>query len=113
MSNQPKQDPSKEIQTLTVSLIESFVTYEHHGNLTLVPTEWPELDGKSKEEIAKWLNNNMEDLYLDDDNKIVRKEAADEDSDDIRTLSDFWSESEVWHEKIKNEERFLEVRPNP
>ena len=108
MSNQTEQNQSKETQTLTVSLIESFVTYENHGNLTLVPTDWPELEGKSKEEIAEWLNKNKGRLYVDCENdpKLVREEAED---GDVMSLSEFWSEAEVLHDKIKDEERFMVV----
>ena len=85
------------------------------------------LEGKSQEEMADWLNKNQSSLFVDAENNLVRdnfyhfspeeiKEMIENEEEtenvvdeDIITLGEFWSDAEVLHDKIKNEQRFLVV----
>ena len=109
----------------SVRLMESFVTYECHGDIKLNLDLFPDLKGKTDQEIQEWLNDNYCDLYVDTwshelrkDNKIVYdeeeleyyKENPDEKpesdiADDVIELSEYWSNTEVVWDKIKCEEK--------
>jgi hypothetical protein len=107
-------------------MMESYVTYENHGDLVLNFEFFPELEGKSDEVIQKWLEEfssqlfvNVETLELRKDRKYVysseeieqakadNEELEQFEDDDVVGLWDYWSEAEVQWDKIKNETRKL------
>jgi hypothetical protein len=100
---------------------ESYVTYCGKGEYVIDTSKFPELDGKSEEEVVKWLYENQESVavnteYTDDDpNKhvynnydvtyeIVPLEKGDAET---ATLYDYTSDSSVIWDKIKNEEDYF------
>jgi len=114
------------MNTRKVNMMESFVTYENHGELVLDFDVFPELVGKTDQEIQEWLNNSMDSLYVHVDIGELRKdkkyvytqeeideakesgeELEDSEDDDVVSLWDYWSESEVNWDKIKNETKSL------
>ena len=116
------------MNTRTVNMMESFTTHACHGTLTLNFAIFPELEGKSDEEIQIWLNNNYSSLFVNSDNGELRKDknyiysaeqleeckANGEDpepfeDESVVSLNDYWSESEVQWDKIKNETQSLVV----
>ena len=110
--------------------MESFITYENHGDVTLNLDYFPELKDKTDDEIQEWLNQNYSELYVHvysnefrKDNKIVYdeeeleyyKENPDEkpESDideDVVELCEYWSGTEVVWDKIKCEEKTMFVQ---
>jgi hypothetical protein len=114
----------------SVRLMESFITYENHGDIVFNFDHFPELEGKSNEELQDWLNQHYCDLYIDcntlelrKDNKIVYEEEdlayyaenpdekpEDDIDEDIWELAEFWSQTEVEWDRIKCEERTMYVQ---
>jgi len=109
-----------------VRMMESYTTYECHGDLELNFDIFPDLKDKSGDEIQKWLNENYSDLYVHCGTGELRKdknyiyspedlEAYKEDGEEpeafedseIIELYEYWSNSEVIWDKIKCEEKDL------
>jgi hypothetical protein len=114
------------MNTRKINMMESFTTYENHGELQLNFEYFPELVGKTDEEIQNWLYENDENLFvhidtceLRKDNKYIyseeeiqeAKEEGEEleecEDEEVVSLWDYWSESEVNWDKIKNEKKYL------
>jgi len=114
------------MNTRKVNMMESYVTYENHGELVLNFELFPELVGKEDKELQEWLSNSMDSLFVHVDSCEIRKnnkyvyseeeileaketgeELEDSEDDDVVSLWDYWSESEVNWDKIKNETKSL------
>lgn len=111
-------------------MMESFVTYECHGDIKLNVDHIPELKDKTNQEIQDWLNEHYYDLYVDTytqelrkDKKVIYSEEeegyyeenpeerpADEDDEGVIELSEYWSNTSVEWDKIKCEEKNLIVQ---
>ena len=111
----------------TIRLMESFTTYECHGDINLNLKHFPELQNKSNEEIQEWLNSNYDELYIDSLSGELRKDCyydytpeeldemlvngeEREENPDVIDLLDYWSSTEVIWDKIKDEEKTLHVQ---
>jgi hypothetical protein len=116
-----------EENTKTVRLMESFTTYECHGDVKLNFDIFPELKDKTDQEIQTWLNENSDSLYVNTFNQELRKDCyyvfSSEEWDemtvngeepeidaDVIELSEYWSNTEVIWDKIKCEEKTLHVQ---
>jgi hypothetical protein len=116
-----------EENTKTVRLMESFTTYECHGDIKLNLDIFPELKDKTNQEIQTWLNENSGNLYIDCYSQELRKDQyyiySQEELDDMLVngedpeiddsvieLSEYWSNTEVIWDKIKCEEKTLHVQ---
>jgi hypothetical protein len=107
-------------------MMESYTTFENHGELELNFEYFPELVGKTDEELQVWLDQNIGELYIHVGSGEIRKdkkyiysaedieeakangeEIEDFEDDDVVDLWDYWSESEVNWDKIKNEKKYL------
>jgi hypothetical protein len=111
----------------TIRLMESYITYENHGDINLNLNYFPELQGKTNSEIQDWLNANSDNLYVDSNNGEIRKDRyyiyTQEEYDDMAVngedpeidedvieLLEYWNNSEVIWDKIKCEEKTLYVQ---
>jgi hypothetical protein len=112
--------------------MESFITYENHGDIVFNFDFFPELKGKTNDELQDWLNQNYCNLYIDcntselrKDNKIIYDEEdleyyaekpdekpEDDVDEDVWELAEFWSQTEVVWDRIKCEERTMYVQEN-
>ena len=116
---------------IELTMMESFVTYENKGAITVNPNYFSALVGKTSQEAAKWLSENIWDLYVDADtgeifpsNKISKDEFMDEygveeeDLDDEGwnegligesriPMMDYFSQREVISDRIKAEEKYF------
>lgn len=116
-----------EENTKTIRLMESFTTYECHGDIKLNFVIFPELKDKTDQEIQTWLNENSDSLYIDCSNNELQKDqyytypqeelddmAANgeepEKDDNIIDLQEYWSNTTVVWDKIKCEEKTLHVQ---
>jgi len=112
----------------TVNMMESFTTYACHGTLTLNFAIFAELEENSDEKVQTWLNDNYASLFVNSENGELRKDknyvysaeqfeeckANGEDpepfeDESVVSLNDYWSESEVQWDKVKNETQSLVV----
>lgn len=93
---------------------ESFVTYCGYEDYIVDLDKFPELQGKSEEEITKWLYDNSEKLSVDftyeDNNPRGEMGKASEiipyDPEATVLLHDLGSNGVTW-DKIKNEEHYF------
>jgi hypothetical protein len=116
-----------EENTKTVRLMESFITYECRGDIKLNLDIFPELKDKTDDEIQNWLNSNFDNLYVNGFNHELRKDCyyvySQEEWDemtvngedpeidaDVIELSEYWSNTEVVWDKIKNEEKNMFIQ---
>jgi len=106
--------------------MESYVTYESHGDLNLNLELFPDLKDKSDEEIQTWLNDNYSNLYVhcgsgelrwdknyiyDEADLEAYKDEGEEpevfEDSEVVELCEYWSNTEVIWDKIKCEEKNL------
>jgi hypothetical protein len=102
---------------------ESYVTYCGKGEYVIDTSKFPELDGKSEQEVVQWLYENQESVgvnsdYIDDDpnkhsyndyDKAYEIVPLEEDDDESPSLYDYTSDSSVVWDKIKNEEDYFRL----
>lgn len=100
-------------------MCESFVTYINKGSLELNMEDFPELQGKTNQEINIWLSENSNDLYVNwegrirKDNLMVYEEDEleegdlPEEDDEAVILSDYFRDAGVAFDKIKNEDSYF------
>jgi len=93
----------------SISLLESFETYEGHGEIKIDMDLFPELVGKTDKEIDEWLNVHYCDLFVDSNSSELRKEK-DPNDDDVIELSEYWNNCEVVWDKIKNETKTMKIK---
>ena len=100
---------------------ESYVTFCGKGEYVIDTSKFPELDGKSEDEVVEWLYNNQESVavnpdYIDDDpnkhsvndyDKALEIVPLAEGDDETPRLYDYTSDSSVIWDKIKNEEDYF------
>ena len=105
---------------------ESYVTYCGKGEYVIDTSKFPELDGKSEEEVVKWLYDNQERVainsdYEDDDpdkhlyndyDKAYEVVPLDDSDSDSATLYDYTRDSSVVWDKIKHEEDYFRFMHN-
>lgn len=126
--NKSKYPNMSEENIKTVRLMESYTTYESHGDIKLNLNIFPELNGKSNSEIQDWLDQNFHNLYIHcgscelrkDQNYVYTEEELEdykadneepelfEDSDVIE-LCEYWNSTEVVWDKIKGEEKTMHI----
>ena len=114
-----------ESNTRSVRLMESYTTYECHGDININLDIFPELKDKTNEEIEQWLNDNYCSLYVHcgsgeirkDMNYVYEPEDLEEgevpelfEDSDVVELAEYWSNTEVVWDKIKGEEKTLHVK---
>lgn len=116
------------MNTRKINMMESYTTYENHGELVLNFELFPELVGKTDEEIQGWLNQNSEELFIHVDSMELRKdkkyvytledleeakangeEIEDFEDDEVIELSECQAGAEVLWDKIKNERKYLHL----
>lgn len=121
---------SKE-NTIEVTLMESFITYENHGSLKINLDDFPEFVDKSREELIDYLNANKSKLFVDTFyNTIVKTDRIkpdredyteneweemaqtgahemEEENPDAIPLYDYWIDTECFFSKIKDERKYL------
>ena len=106
-----------------IRLLESYVTYEGHGHIILNFDIFPELKDKTNEEIDKYLNDNIDNLYACTNTNELRKDNMEiidpleyeedeeipqpEEDPDVIELQEYWNDCECVWNKIKNETRTL------
>jgi hypothetical protein len=117
---------NEEQKVIVITMMESYTTYENHGTLKIDLENWVELDGKDKNEIAEWLNNNSDNLFVDTttgeikrdqfykydqeelDDMLVNGEEKEVD-EDIIPLYEYRQNTEVISDRIKNEQKYLYI----
>ena len=124
---------------ITLHMCESYITYTNKGQVKIDVNYFPQLKDKTKQEVAKWVTENIDNLYIDTyygwvfPSKIVTKEefilnngledlsgkeledalveegweGEYESEDDRIPLHEFFNESGVVFDKIKNEEHYF------
>jgi hypothetical protein len=84
-------------RTVRVNITESYTTYVYREHLEINVEDYPELEGKSDEEIAEYIQNNASDM------------KAPEDYDYADNLYDACMEMDIANEKVNNEEYEIDV----
>jgi len=83
---------------MKIYLTESFHTQIIKGTIDIEPSNYPELEGKTEDEILDYLNRNSQDMYLT---------VEDEEMD--WSIYDVLSEQETVREKEKNYETHIYI----
>ena len=99
---------------------QSYVTYCGMGEYVIDTSKFPELDGKTEDEVVKWLYDNQESVavntdYVDDDpnkHSVNQFDVAYEivpltEHGENGTLQDYTSDASTMWDKIKNEEDYF------
>jgi len=86
---------------MKIYLTESFHTQIIKGSIDIEPSNYPELEGKTRDEILDYLNRNSQDMYLT---------VEDEEMD--WSIYDVLSEQETVREKEKNYETNIYIEEN-
>ena len=84
-------------RTVRVNITESYTTYVYREHLEINVEDYPELEGKSDEEITEYIQNNASDM------------KAPEDYDYADNLYDACMEMDISNEKVNNEEYEIDV----
>ena len=82
---------------IKVSMRESFITFLYHDEVEIDIDQYPELQGKSDEEITEYIYTNASEMEVPEGYRYGEN------------LYDACMEMDVAHEKIKNEEYDLNV----
>ena len=83
---------------MKIYLTESFQTQIIKGSIDIELSNYPELEGKTRDEILDYLNRNSQDMYLT---------VEDEEMD--WSIYDVLSEQETVREKEKNYETHIHI----
>ena len=83
---------------MKIYLTESFQTQIIKGSIDIELSNYPELEGKTRDEILDYLNRNSQDMYLT---------VEDEEMD--WSIYDVLSEQETVREKEKNYETYIHI----
>jgi hypothetical protein len=83
---------------MKIYLTESFQTQIIKGTIDIEPSNYPELEGKTRDEILDYLNRNSQDMYLT---------VEDEEMD--WSIYDVLSEQETVREKETNYETHIHI----
>jgi len=86
---------------MKIYLTESFSTQIIKGTIDIEPSNYPELEGKTEDEILDYLNRNSQDMYL-----------TKEDEEMDWSIYDVLSEQETVREKEKNYETNIYIEEN-
>lgn len=84
-------------RTIKVGITESYTTYVYRGQIEINVDDYPELEGKSDDEIAEYIQNNASDM------------KAPEDYDYADSLYDACIEMDIDSDKVTNEEYEIDV----
>ena len=88
----------KKITYMKIYITEGFHTQIQKGSIDIELSNYPQLEGKSKEEIIEYINQNCHEMYL-----------SVEDEEMEWSLYDVLSEQNTIREKEKNYETYIHI----
>ncbi len=85
-------------RTIKVGITESYTTYVYREQIEINVDDYPELEGKSDDEIIEYIQNNASDM------------KAPGNNDYVDNLYDACMETDIDRDKVTNEEYELNVQ---